>query len=213
MGVLGGMTSSTVTAMAFSRQSKVRPDLTKGFALAIVLACTVMLARVAVLAASVNRELLFLLIPSLCALAAPGLIYAGVQLFRMRREPISESSPQFENPLGLKIAIQFAVLYALIVLLARAAAYHFGSAGVTAVSFLSGLTDMDAIVLSLGQSVSSGHIDVQTATGGVVIAGIANTILKAGFAMALGTPQLRRIIGAVLGATVLLGAGAWWWLV
>ncbi len=45
-GVVGGLASSTATTLAFSRESKAYPQFSAGFALAIVLACTIMLARV-----------------------------------------------------------------------------------------------------------------------------------------------------------------------
>lgn len=78
-------------------------------------------------------------------------------------------------------------------------------------SFVSGLTDMDAISLSIAQSRHAEATSLELATRAVVLAAIANTLLKAGMAMALGSPQLRRPIAIALGGTALAG-GDWLWL-
>ncbi|HBM85366.1 MAG TPA: hypothetical protein DD423_00990, partial [Opitutae bacterium] len=77
-----------------------------------------------------------------------------------------------------------------------------------ALSFVSGLTDMDAIALSITNSLKDGLISVELGSKAIIIAAIANTLLKASLAIAMGSKQLRQHIAIALGATVLAGVGA-----
>jgi uncharacterized membrane protein (DUF4010 family) len=113
---------------------------------------------------------------------------------------------EVRNPLNLRIAIQFAILYALVVLLVRWANDSFGGSGVYWASFFSGLTDLDAISLSLAQLERAGNATTTEAARGLVIAAGANSLLKGIMAISLGSPAMRRPILLVLGGTVLLSA-------
>jgi uncharacterized membrane protein (DUF4010 family) len=108
------------------------------------------------------------------------------------------------------VAIQFAILYALIVLLVRWAQDVFGGTGLYVASFFSGLTDLDAISLSLAQLQKAGHLAANEGTRALLVAAMANALLKAGFAAALGSASMRRPVLLVLGATAALAAGAAW---
>ena len=212
MGILGGLTSSTATTLAFSRQSRELPALSTGFAMAVILACTVMLGRVAILAATVSMRVFTLLWPALIAMCVPGLLYALWILLQKKSVKNTASAPRFTNPLSLKIALQFALLYALVVFLTRAGEAWFGDAGITVVSFISGLTDMDAIALSLSQMTESSKIAPDIAARGIVVGALSNTLLKSGFALCFGSALLRPPVILVFGATILCGIAAWWYI-
>lgn len=210
MGLLGGLTSSTVTTLAFSKQSRERPELSGGFAMAIVLASTVLLGRIAVLVATINLNLLRVLMPGLLAMAIPGGLFASWNWMKNRKN--TAEAPTFSNPMSLRIALQFAALFAVIVFLTRVGAAYFGSAGIHLVSFLSGLTDMDAIALSLTQLTTSSGLALSLAAKGIVIGALSNTILKLIFALSFGTRALKKPVALVFGATLLFGAAAAWFL-
>lgn len=210
LGLLGGLASSTATTLACSRQSRERPELSDGFAAAIVLACTVMLARVAVLCFVVSREAFLAVWPALLIMAIPGLAFGAWTFLRRETYGGQGHTPPIPNPLSLKLALQFAVLYALIVLLSRAARAHYGATGLQAASIISGFTDMDAIALSVSQMVSGSHLTVATATRAIVLAVLSNTVLKTALALGLASPRARRGIALVMVPTLVLGILAWW---
>ncbi|MFZ4693758.1 MAG: MgtC/SapB family protein [Verrucomicrobiia bacterium] len=210
LGLLGGLASSTATTLACSRQSRERPELSDGFAAAIVLACTVMLARVAVLCFAVSHEAFLAVWPALLIMAIPGLAFGAWTFLRRENRGGQDHAPAIPNPLSLKLALQFAALYALIVLLSRAARAHYGAAGLQIASVISGLTDMDAIALSVSQMVSGSHLSIATATGAIVLAVISNTALKTTLALTLASPRTRRGVALVMVPTLLLGVLAWW---
>lgn len=210
-GLLGGLASSTATTLAMSRQSREAPDTGQVCALAITLACTVMLARIAVLVGAISLSLLASLAPGLLLMAVPGLAFslANRKSF-LSGHRTSDGPREVRNPLNLRVAIQFALLYALIVLVVRWANASFGGAGVYLASFLSGLTDLDAISLSLSQLASAGGIDLHSATRAMLVAAGANSLLKLGLTASLGATTMRAPAVLVLGTTALLAAAAAW---
>lgn len=210
-GILGGLASSTATTLALSRQSREAPDTGQVCALAVTLACTVMLARVAVLVGAVSLPLLSSLAPWLLLMALPGMAFSAANRRSFVAGNATGDGPrEIRNPLSLRVAIQFALLYALIVLGVQWANANFGGGGVYWVSFLSGLTDLDAISLSLSQTARGGGIGLENATRAILVAAGANSLLKLGLAASLGGATMRMPVSIVLGATAALAALAAW---
>ncbi len=202
-GLAGGLASSTATTLAMSRASKVQPQFSGDYSLAVTLACSVMFWRVLVLVGFFNIALAVKLWPYMLLLSLPGLGFAVWHFFlRKQTDKAEPQTGEYKNPLSLTVALQFAALYALIVFAVRAVGQNLGAAGIYVVSFFSGLTDLDAISLTLSQGTAAGTVKVDVAIVGVIIAGAANSVLKAGMASVLGSPELRRQVLLVLGTTV-----------
>ena len=209
----GGLASSTATTLAFSRRSKDDPVFSEHYSLAVVVSCSVMLARVAVTVGVLNLELAFTLVAPFALMALPGVIYGAWLWFRRQPGKGEVTTPQIGNPLSLKLAIKFALLYAAIGFLVKAlTSLNLLHSSLLPLSFISGLTDMDAISLSVTGNHTSGAVPLHLATQAIVIAAVANSLLKAGFAISLGSPVLRKQVSVVLGLTAAAGAVACWWL-
>jgi len=208
-GLAGGLASSTATTLSMSRLSRERPEIEADCALAIGLACTVMLWRVGVLILAVSPELAVAFLPEMLAMSVPGLAFGAWHLLSGRRSP--GGSAGFKNPLSLVVALQFAALYAVVVFVAKAANAIFGSAGLLAASFFSGLTDLDAIALSISNIFAAGNLAGREAVACVGLAAVANSATKLGLAWGLGSPGLRVRIGALLGSTIVIGTGLLVW--
>jgi uncharacterized membrane protein (DUF4010 family) len=206
--LLGGLASSTASTLAFSRRSKEEPAYATEYAFAVVSACTVMMPRVILATGVINVALARALILPFTLMALPAVGY-GLWLWRRRPADTSTlTSPGISNPLSLVTAIKFALLYALIALLVKAATALDLQGGLLPLSFISGLTDMDAISLSMAGSAASGTVSLTLALNAVILAAIANTLMKAGLAIGLGAPRLRLHAGVVLGLTALTGAAS-----
>jgi uncharacterized membrane protein (DUF4010 family) len=204
--LLGGLASSTASTLAFSRRSRAEPALAAHHAFATVTACTVMLPRVALAIAVFSPALAWQLALPLAVLAAPALLFALV--FAFRRPTTGEiEAPSMGNPLSLATAIKFAALYAGISLLVKVALARNWQIGLLPLSFVSGLTDMDAIALNVAQSARDGALELPFAARAVLVAAAANSILKAGLALSLGAPGYRSRAATVLLATAALGLG------
>ncbi len=208
-GLAGGLASSTATTLSMSRLSRDQPHLAQDCALAIVLACTVMLWRINFLILLISPPLAVNLIPDMAVMSIPGLAYAAWHFFRT--QTASANSESYRNPLSLKVALQFAAIYAVVIFVVRAADVHFGDAGLLVASFLSGLTDLDAIALSLSNLFKTGDLATPFAGACIVLAAVANSLMKLALAWGLGDRKLRIPVSLLLGSTVMLGLGLFLW--
>lgn len=205
-GLAGGLASSTATTLSMSKLSRERPELARDCTLALLIACTIMLWRVELLVAAISPPLALALLPDFLLMSIPGAVFAG---WRFCCGPTSsEASGVYKNPLSLKVALQFGALYAAVVFVVKLAVLWFGGAGLLIASFLSGLTDLDAIALSLSNLFRDTQITMTLAAQGIVLAAVANSIMKAALAFSLGDRVLRRFTILVLGATAVIGLGS-----
>jgi uncharacterized membrane protein (DUF4010 family) len=207
--LLGGLASSTATTLAFSRRSRDEPALSRHYALAVLTACSMMPPRLLVVLGVLNPELAWRLLPAFALMLVPA---AGYGLWFWARRPAAEpvAAPALTNPLSLATAIKFALLYAGIGFLVKAAAsLELLRAALMPLSFVSGLTDVDAISLSVVGGLNRGEIPLVATAQAVVVATISNSLLKAGLTASLGSPELRRIAGGGLVLTALIGIAAW----
>jgi uncharacterized membrane protein (DUF4010 family) len=192
-GLLGGLVSSTAVTLSFSERSQDHPDLARPFALAITLAWTMMFGRVLVEVAVLNQALLQALWLPMGAGMLAGVAFCVIYYFGQRTDQGSEV--KLANPFELGPAIKFGILYAVILLAAKAAQFYFQDAGLYAASALAGLADVDAISLSMAELAgAAGGVVTSTAARAVVLAAISNTIVKGGIAISLGSKSLRRAL-------------------
>jgi uncharacterized membrane protein (DUF4010 family) len=207
-GALGGLASSTASTLAFSRRSREAPKMSEHYALAVVAACTVMLPRVLVATGLVNRNFALTLLVPFGLMALPGIIYAGWVWLRRRPAHHEGDTPELGNPLSLSTAIKFAALYSAIAFLVKVIREQGWTQGLLPLAFVSGLTDMDAISLSIARDHGSEKTAPDLATRAVMLAAVSNTLLKGGMAAALGSTGLKWRIGIVLGATAAAGVAS-----
>jgi uncharacterized membrane protein (DUF4010 family) len=77
--------------------------------------------------------------------------------------------------------------------------------GYYVVAAIAGLPDVDAITLSLAGLARNGGVDLATAAGALVVAALANTVLKCGMVMTTASAGLRRSIVTVTVSIVVVG--------
>jgi uncharacterized membrane protein (DUF4010 family) len=202
-GLLGGLVSSTAVTLSFSQRSKDQREMAKPFALAIMVAWTVMFSRVVVEVAALNVILLGVLWLPMAASALAGLGYCAF-LYLSQRTGRQEDI-QVSNPFELGPAIRFGLLYALILLSSRAAQLYLGDTGLYLSSILSGLADVDAITLSVAELTRTGGVDLSIGARAIVLATMSNTVIKGGIVLAAGAGPLRRAL--LPGFALMLVAG------
>lgn len=206
-GFLGGLASSTAVTLSFAARSRDAEGLAKPFALAILLAWTMMFVRVLVEVAIINRPLLAHLLLPLGAAAAVSLVYCAYLYFSVAQDA-SPDPEQFENPFELGPALGFGALYMLILLVANSARLYFGDTGLYASSIAAGLADVDAITLSMAQlSRAPDGLAVDSAARAIVLAAAANTLVKASIVLATGAVALKREIWPGLVASLGIALG------
>jgi uncharacterized membrane protein (DUF4010 family) len=204
-GLTGGLVSSTAVTLSFAREARESAQNTAALACGILLAWAVMFARVIVLVAAVNRKLLpEMVIPFvLMGLASGG--YAAWLYFSDKS--IDGKAPKgevdVENPFSLTAAAKFAALFAVVLLAVKIVQEHFPPSGLYAVAALAGLTDVDAITLSMLEFAQSG--EARVAVIAIVIASLSNTIVKCVMAFVLGGEGLGKKL--LVATAVTLAAG------
>ena len=200
---VGGLASSTAVALSFSGRAKQTPELRHGCALAVVLASTIMFPRVLVEVAVVNAALLPRVALPIAAMGLGGLV-ASFILWRRTQHRQGAPEVVFHNPFELGTAIKFAALFALVLLGAKAATTFFGSAGSYLAGALAGLTDVDAITLSMA-NLSRESIPHKVASTTIFIGAVSNTLVKAGIATVVGGWAFGREVALAFGGIVAAG--------
>lgn len=207
--LLGGIASSTATTLAFSRRSREDPASAAYYALGVAVACTVMLPRVLVILGLVNRPLALQLLLPFGAMALPGIACAAFIWWRQRDGKDRTEKPAIGNPLSLMTAIKFAAIYAVISFLVKAATASGRLEGsLLPLAFVSGLTDLDAITLSLARNLNPGEDGLGLVARAIVVAAMANSLLKGVLAVWLGRGALRGYIAVMMAVTIAIGAVA-----
>jgi uncharacterized membrane protein (DUF4010 family) len=204
-GILGGLVSSTAVTLSFSQRSRQEPAMSSAFVLAIVVAWTIMFLRVVVMVGLVYRDLAIDLALALGCMAAAGLLVSLV-LWRRSRTRETGVVTAGANPFELSEAIKFGLLFGIVTIAAKAAQTYLGATGLYLAGAVAGLTDVDAISLSMANLAKTNPENLVVAARTIVIAVLANTLVKAGMAVFMGAPALRRTV--VLATLVLLIAAA-----
>jgi len=207
-GLLGGLVSSTAVTLTYAGRGREQPALASLCAVAIIAACSVMFARVLVVVALIDRALLPAVAPALGATAAVGFLAAFLRYRTAGAEPgETGEGPQLRNPFELRQAITFGLLYGVVLFVAKAAQLWAGTAGIYLSAVLAGLTDVDAITLSV-VDMHRGGLAASTAATAITLAALTNTVVKAGVALSVGGVAVGRPVAATLGASLAAGAVA-----
>jgi uncharacterized membrane protein (DUF4010 family) len=96
----------------------------------------------------------------------------------------------------------------VVIFVASAAQSYFGDTGLYLAGALAGLTDVDAIALSMADLAKQDPTSSAAAARTIVIAVISNTMVKCGMVIWLGAPSMRRTMIPIAVALALSGAAA-----
>lgn len=214
-GILGGLISSTATTVTYSNRSKDVPSISRIAAFIVIAASTVALVRIIVEVAVVSPENLGRIAPPLLTVLALMIVISVIMYFLSRRkdgEEEIEEMPEPDNPAQLKTALIFGALYALILIGVAAAKDYFGQGGLLIVSIISGFTDVDAITLSLANTLNRGGIEVDNAWKYMLIASFSNLAFKGGMAAVIGSRKMAKYVIPAFAITIAFGLLViWWW--
>jgi uncharacterized membrane protein (DUF4010 family) len=179
--------------------------ISNAFVLAIMVAWTIMFLRVVLMVSLVNNAMARGLALALGWMVAASLLVSLV-LWRRSRTREKAVVTTGANPFELSEAIKFGLLFGVVTVLAKAAEAYLGATGLYLAGAVAGLTDVDAISLSMANLAITNPEILKTAQRAIVIAVLSNTLVKCGMAAFMGAPALRRTI--VLATFLLLFAGA-----
>jgi len=199
-GMLGAIVSSTNVTLSFSRASRSEADAGMALATGVIGASAVMCLRVLIASAVLNPSVSIALIRYLIA---PFFVAVFIAWWGIRKEKRGTSSEMLpRNPLQFTTSLQMAVLFQAVLFGVRWAQGIWGEPGVLLSAGALGLTDVDALVVSMAKDTSS-QLPAMLAAKAITIGVVTNTFLKICILIGIGVGEFRRI--AALG---LLGAGA-----
>jgi uncharacterized membrane protein (DUF4010 family) len=191
-GGVGGLISSTATTVSYSRRAGADPESAPLAAQAIMMANTVSVVRILALLVIVGGEPCFPLLQPVSVMAGL-LAVLTLMTFWLGRHAHATLPPQ-TNPTELKAALFFAALYTVVKLATAWGKATFGAAALYVVGAISGLTDVDAITLSMSQSMRSDTVAANVIWRVIVIAILANLVFKGGCVLVLGSSRLKQWI-------------------
>jgi uncharacterized membrane protein (DUF4010 family) len=212
-GLLGGLVSSTAVTLSVSHRARREPAVAAACAVAAVLATTVMLARVVIEIAAVNRALLGPALIPLGAMAAAAVLSSFLLYRHAVMAARQEEEVKLQNPFELGPAFKFGLLFTAILLGVKAVEANLGARGLYAAAVVAGLADVDAITLSMAKLAREG-MATEVAITGILLGIASNTVVKGALAVSLGGWAYGRKVLAALAATLIAGAlgAAYLWI-
>ncbi len=204
-GLLGGIASSTAVTTSMSHRSKdVKEKDYKPFVIATVLACSIMFVRVILEAATINQELALILLFPTAIMFLAGIV--PILLWWRKGKEKSDKELDLPSPFRLQPAIAFAAIYTFVQLVVNVLVHEgVGQTGIIFTSVIAGITDVDAITLSLSRFAQEGSITMDSAVNGILAALFTNTIVKGGIAWFWGGKEYRKKVAMILFAILLIG--------
>jgi uncharacterized membrane protein (DUF4010 family) len=198
-GLLGGVISSTNVTFTFARLSRRTPTLSRPLAIGAIGACTVLFPRVLIAASVLSLAVARTLFPYLVAPFVIGVIMLVV--WWTRSGHVDHPAEPTSNPLQIGPALQMAAVFQMVLFAVHAVRQSFGAGGLLVSGAVLGLTDVDALTISMTKAAADGATTI--AAQAIAVGILSNCVLKMGLAVVLGAPQFRRGTAVLLGAMAL----------
>lgn len=181
---LGGAYSSTLTTIVLAKRAtgNTREYVISG---ATLIASGVMYLRLAMLLAMFSRALMTKL--SLTFLVLGGLAIGAGWLWSRRdaaHPATAEAEHEPTNPLELRAALGFALLFLAMLVGTHLAVSYIGKSGLYALAAVMGITDVDPFIMSMTQ-VAPGTSGFGFAASAILIAAASNNVAKGAYAYSL----------------------------
>lgn len=205
-GALGGLVSSTSVTLTFARASRDDPGQAHALGVGALAANAMLFPRVLLATTVLNAPLAAPLLPFL--LAPMAIAAGGAAWGAWRSRILSEAPATTTNPLKVGAALQMTALFQVVLYGVDAARTWFGAAGLLASGAVLGVTDVDALTVTMARGTTA---DLGLAARAIAVGVLSNTILKLGLAVVIGTGAFRGTCGTGLAAMALaLGLALAW---
>ncbi len=209
-GILGGLISSTATTVSYARKTAESKNINKVATFVITAASAISLARVLVeVGVVIPEKLPQIILPILVEFIIMVLLCVGI-FYMISKEEGQDEMPEPKNPAQFRSALIFGLLYGLILLAVAFTKEEFGNSALYIVSIISGLTDVDAITLSLSQLMKNDGLEVSTGWRLILLASLSNLFFKGIMAAVLGTRQLAKWVAISFGISIITGLLIMW---
>lgn len=203
-GILGGLISSTATTVSYARKTKETKSIGKTAAFIITAATIISLVRILIeVGVIIPDKLGVIAVPIVAEIII--MVVLAVIIFRLINKEENTEMPEPDNPAQFKSALIFGLLYGFILLAVAFTKDQFGENALYIVSIVSGLTDVDAITLSLSNLIGNGAMEAAFGWKLILLAALSNLVFKGIMAMALGTKELSKWVIFSFGISLVSG--------
>lgn len=203
-GILGGLVSSTAVTSSMAAEVKENREIMPSAVFATAIASCTMFPRVLFIVLVVNRDLFFALLPHLLIMTLVG--FALAYLLVRKNAPLGKEV-KVKDPFHIIPALKFGAFFAFVLIISKLASVYFGDAGFYAAGIVSGLADVDAIVLTMATQARL-TVASSVAVTAITLAAITNTLVKLSIAYVLGTKEFGNKMAKIFLPTVVAGLAA-----
>lgn len=199
-GLIGGLASSTNVTFTFARASQTDQTSDRALGFGAVAANAMLYPRVLIATTVLNLSLLPYVLPYLML---PAIVALAVTWVGMRRSDHEEGFERsVPNPLQLPVALQMAAIFQAVLMFVWFAGRYWGDRGILGTATVLGLTDVDALTISMARRVAP-DASLETAALAIAVGVLSNTALKLTVALFFGSPGFRRVAGGALFGMIL----------
>jgi uncharacterized membrane protein (DUF4010 family) len=199
--------SSTSVTLTFSRLSRTHAALARPLAAGVMGANMMLFPRVLVASLVLAPSVASSLWP---AFIAPALRRRHPSRHRPARQEAQRHGAPDKNPLQLREALQMAALFQGVLLGLAIVTSRFGTQGLLGSAAILGLTDVDALTMSMSKAAASNTVTAADAAAAIILGIFVNTFVKLGLALAIGRGAYRRYAAAGLTlVAAAIAAGLW----
>jgi uncharacterized membrane protein (DUF4010 family) len=204
-GILGGLYSSTATSIILARKSSEKTATPHEYAASIIFATSMMYLRIFIIFMIFNKAIAILILPYFITMIV--FTFAiGYFIYIRKSSDKTDTTITVDahrNPLEFKVALVFALIYIIFTFITQFTITHYGSGGLTVLSFISGLSDIDPFLLNLVQN--KYEITAMAIAFAASQAIISNNILKAVYTYTLSDKPVKKLL--LIGFSILTIAG------
>jgi uncharacterized membrane protein (DUF4010 family) len=206
--IVGAIASTTAYTTGISRAVAEAPESAVSAARYALIANSILFPRMLLLVVIVSPTLAIAASPAFAAMMIAGfataLLFAPAPAKGKKGHAVADST--FRNPFSIRPALEFGVVFTIVLLLTRVAKAYAGYGGQMVVSAISGLVDVDAISLTLAGFVQAGTSAARDAVIGLTLAAGVNAVFKSAVAQSSHQPAF--YLRLVAGFAVMFAVGA-----
>jgi uncharacterized membrane protein (DUF4010 family) len=204
-GFAAGLVSSTAATLSLAQRSRETKGVEAPAAAGIVLANTASVLAQLVIVAALSEVLLRDVAPVLGSVTLVGFVSSAIAVWIAHQDGESHLSFKIENPLALKATVSLALLVAVVMVVMTAASRVFGQAGTLVTSALGGSVDVHAVTFTVSNLSLAGKVPVHEATLAILVAFLANMVVKISLTAWAGSRRLLLVVAGPLLAMMAAG--------
>lgn len=190
-GLLGGLVHSEATTVTIALRVAKSLSLSRSALVGVVLSNATMLLRNLLVAGLIMPAVMLYTLPAIIAMELVLLIFA-IQMIRSSPEIEEKMDLHLSSPFAIKPAIQFGLVFLILMALVGLANKFLGEYGVYVIALFGGISFAGAIVASVSTLALAGSLSVEAAALAVVITSSVALLNKFLWASIARAPRLAR---------------------